>query len=196
MSRIRQIKYIPDNYKKNCLIFPFFIKTNDNLFKNDGKLILVGDYTFKPNLFMLLNINSIADKIKNDIYIYGKNIPNLEYKSNVKIVGYAETLKEIYKDTRALLYPIDYGSGIKNKVLEAMSYGIPTIGFKEAFTNLDLVDNETCIVINDFNELSIVSSNKLLDDISKKLYIKSNNSFSFNEIKKFIFNEITRVIND
>ena len=191
-----EIKYIPNKYKEKCLIFPFYIKTNDNLFKDDGGLIVVGDYSFKPNYLMLKNINSIAEKINNIIYVYGKNIPQLEYKKNIKIAGYAKTLKEIYKDKKALLYPINYGTGIKNKVLEAMSYGIPTIGFKEAFTNLDLIDNETCLIVSDLNQLALECSNKSLSDISKLLYKKSNKDFSFSKIKNLVFQEIYRVVNE
>jgi len=92
--------------------------------------------------------------------------------------------------------PLNYGTGIKNKVLEAMSYGIPSIGFKEAFTNLDLINNETCLIVSDLNQLALECSNKSLSDISKLLYKKSNKDFSFSKIKNLVFQEIYGVVNE
>ncbi len=192
-----EIKYIPKSYHQNCLTFPFFINVNNNLFKNEGKLILVGDYSFRPNFLMLENINNIADKIQNDIYIYGKNIPKLEYKSNIKLIGYADTLEEIYKDSRALLYPINYGTGIKNKVLEAMSYGIPTIGFKEAFTNLNLeveVKNDLVVQSNDDLVKSLNRNN--LSSVSNKIYNHVEKVFNFDDVAVNIKTQLMEMIND
>ena len=191
-----EIMLIPKKYHKNCITFPFFINASDNLFKNDGKLILVGDFSFKPNLLMLLNINNIAEKIENDIYVYGKNIPKLDYKSNIKIIGYAETLEEIYKNSRALLYPLDYGTGIKNKVLEAMSYGIPTIGFKEAFTNLSLKDSETCVMATTMEDFIEKTNLRDLSEISKSLHKYTNDTFNFVRIQRIIKNELEEIVND
>jgi glycosyltransferase involved in cell wall biosynthesis len=193
---IDEIKYIPKEYKQNCLIFPFFINLNKNLFNNDGKLILVGDYSFKPNYIMLQNINNIAELIKNDIYIYGNNIPKLNFKSNIKIVGYADTLDEIYQDARALIYAIDYGTGIKNKVLEAMSYGIPTIGYKEAFTNLDLIDKNNCVVVNSLKYMIEMCNNANLSKISDSLYEYTKKNFSLQAITSKIQYQLKAIIND
>jgi hypothetical protein len=187
-----EIKHIPKKYQKNCLTFPFFININTNYFNNIGKLIIVGDYNFKPNYIMLKNINNIAEKINHDIYIYGNNIPKLDYKSNIKIIGYAETLDEIYQDTRALLYGIDYGTGIKNKVLEAMSYAIPTIGYKEAFTNLDLVDKKNCLIVDSLKDLINICNSKDLSKISNNLHSYTKKNFSL----QVITSKIQGIFND
>lgn len=189
-----EIKFIPKKYRKNCIQFPFFVDINKNLFNNNGKLILVGDYNFKPNYVMLKNMSKVADKIKNDIYVYGKNIPKQDYPSNIKIIGYADTLDEIYQDARALLYPVSYGTGIKNKVLEAMSYGIPTIGYKEAFTNLNLINKESCLKIKDMKELIEITNNYDLTSVSSCVYYTTKKEYSKSKITAYIQENIENYI--
>ena len=189
-----EIKYIPKRYQQNCLVFPFAIDLNQYSFQNDGKLILVGQFSYLPNYQMLVNINKIADKIHSKIYIYGQNIPDLDYKENMIVVGYADQLDDVYKDARALLYTIDYGVGIKNKVLEAMSYGVPTIGYKEAFTNLELENGKSCIEINDEKALIDAANNLDLSEISKQAYHTTEKKYSTEHITEIIKKSISQAI--
>ncbi|WP_318464691.1 glycosyltransferase family 4 protein [Photobacterium leiognathi] len=141
-----EIKSIPRKLRDNSIILPFYQNENKNIFSNDGHLLLVGDYSFKPNYEMLICINKIAQYLKYPVHVYGSNIPEIKYAKNIVIKGYAPTLNDVYNGARALLYPINYGTGIKNKVIEALSYGVPVIGYKEAFTNLNGVKNSVVII--------------------------------------------------
>lgn len=189
-----EVNCIPKKYHKHCLIFPFFIDKKQNKFNQNGKIILVGNYNFKPNYIMLENINSIADYINKDIYIYGQNIPMLNFKTNIKIVGYVKTIDEIYANSKALVYCVNYGTGIKNKVFEAMSYGIPTIGFKEAFTNLNLIHKESCLQINFLEELREYLNNFDFTEISSNAYQITEKCFSKEKIAFVIKETIDKVI--
>jgi len=191
---IDEIKYIPNKYLPHCFIFPFSITLNNKIFVNEGKLIIVGQYSYQPNLKMLQKVNDIAEMINYPIYIYGQNIPNLKYKKNMIVVGYAETLEEIYSGARALLYSIDYGVGIKNKVLEAMSYGIPTIGYKEAFTNLELIDKESCIVVDSNSALVNAANYFDLAAVSEKAHKVAQDKYSLTVISKEIKRNILSLL--
>lgn len=165
-----EIKYIPLKLRKNAIIFPFYQDKNINSFLNSGHLLLVGDYSFRPNYEMLIKINEISKRLIYPVYVYGSNIPEIEYNKNIVIKGYAPTLDEVYRGARALLYPVNYGTGIKNKVIEALSYSIPVIGYKEAFTNLEDI-SDSVVIINSINEL-VNAANE--SDFSQKSSFASN----------------------
>jgi glycosyltransferase involved in cell wall biosynthesis len=45
----------------------------------------------------------------------------------VKLVGFIEDLSEYYDWARVMVVPLRYGSGVKGKVLTALSYGVPCV---------------------------------------------------------------------
>ena len=45
----------------------------------------------------------------------------------VKLVGFVEDLSEHYDWVRVMVVPLRYGSGVKGKVLTALSYGVPCV---------------------------------------------------------------------
>lgn len=158
-----EVKHIPKRLQKNAVIFPFFVKKHDVLFREDGHLLVVGDYAFPPNARCLSVIESNEEKFNYEIHVYGKNIPKIKknYK-NLIIKGYAKDVESVYSGARALLYPISYGTGVKNKVIEALSYGIPTIGYREAFTNLSGLADVAGCVVNSIEELIHVANNSIM----------------------------------
>ena len=62
------------------------------------------------------------------------------------VSGFVEDLPQALRQTDLYLAPIFTGSGIKNKVLEAMSLGLPIVGTEEAFAALDVEDGKQCVV--------------------------------------------------
>ena len=86
----------------------------------------------------------ISNRINRRIIIYGPNLPIIkDHPENISFEGYVKNISDIYNGACALIYPISYGTGIKNKIIESMSYGIPVIGFSSAFTNLDVINGRT-----------------------------------------------------
>jgi len=54
------------------------------------------------------------------------SIHNLQSES-VDVVGYVENLESALLKTRVSIAPLRYGAGVKGKIGEALSYGIPTV---------------------------------------------------------------------
>src|SRR5690606_21491421 len=46
---------------------------------------------------------------------------------NIEIVGFADSLFEMFNNAKVFVAPLLSGAGIKGKVLEAMAHGVPTI---------------------------------------------------------------------
>ena len=81
--------------------------------------------------------------------IYGSNVPErfkLYESPNVKIVGYIEDLDELFHECRIFICPLIAGAGIKGKVLESLSYGVPTVLSKTAAEGTGLIEGLTTLI--------------------------------------------------
>jgi glycosyltransferase involved in cell wall biosynthesis len=62
--------------------------------------------------------------------VYGSNMPKSfkEYETeNIRMIGFTESLDEVFHTTRVFVVPLLSGAGIKGKVLESMAYGVPAV---------------------------------------------------------------------
>lgn len=64
-------------------------------------------------------------------------IANSICKSAVTQQGFVESLESIYRESRIIICPIRYGTGMKIKVVEAMAYGKAIVGTPAAFEGID-----------------------------------------------------------
>jgi glycosyltransferase involved in cell wall biosynthesis len=187
-----EINSLPMRYRKNAIIFPFHISAKpNNYFVPEGHVVYVGEFAYWPNREALKKILRIAHQISFPIKIVGPNIPRLSHvPENVDLVGYVESLDDAYIGARALIYPIPYGTGIKNKVIEAMSYGIPVIGFKNAFTNMNIESDKNVIIVNDITEIINALQRADLDVISENAYLfikqEMSKEYALSCVKKYI----------
>jgi len=133
----QQLSKIVKNKTITLLPKPFE-KINDYIIQDNLKYITVGSFDWKPNkeaydifvnkIVPLLNNFSNKERI---FYFVGNNNDKVEdlYIGNIKIkcLGYVESLNDIIKQIRSIIIPIYSGSGLKIKLLEAISYEVPVI---------------------------------------------------------------------
>jgi glycosyltransferase involved in cell wall biosynthesis len=184
------------------------IKNKEKLSIKSPSIIFRGIINFQPNvdacIWFLENIFPILkNKIKNiKFYIVGpeptKNI--LKYKSDdVIITGYVENLKEFMSACDINVCPMISGSGIKNKILESLAIGIPTVATSIAAEGVpELKDGENVLIADtpaEFVEkIELLLTNKELykkiADNGRKL-IEENYTWE-KQAKKFldVFEEI------
>jgi O-antigen biosynthesis protein len=99
-------------------------------------IAFLGGYVHTPNVeaveYLAKKIMPMLKKRRPDIvlYVYGSKMPEA-FKSyetdNIKIVGFAEHLDDVYHNHRVFVAPLLSGAGIKGKVLESMAYGLPAV---------------------------------------------------------------------
>ena len=81
--------------------------------------------------------------------VYGSSVPtsikNLA-SDDVNIIGYVETVDEVYNQNRLFIAPLLTGAGIKGKVLGALSYGIPTVLSPVAAESTGVRDGLECAI--------------------------------------------------
>lgn len=88
----------------------------------------------------------LPDNIK--IVIIGRVCRHLEKVKNVEFVEFAETLDEYYQQSKIAICPMLEGTGIKIKVIEALSFGLPVVGTERAIDGFASKSLNGCIVDN------------------------------------------------
>ena len=149
-------------------------------------LVFTGNMGYPPNvnasLYLVKEILPLVRKQKPEITLTlagaspHPDVKALESK-NVHVTGWVEDIREFYAKARIFIAPMQIGTGLQNKLLEAMAMKIPSITSPLANQALEAEPGKEILVGNspeEFAEYII----KLLDDkkLSEKL---ADNGYSF-----------------
>ena len=118
-------------------------------------LVFTGNMGYPPNInaaeFLVLKILPIVLKRKPDatILIAGAN-PNLRVSvlksSHVDVSGWVADMRECYAAARIFIAPMQLGTGLQNKLLEAMAMQVPCITSPLANQALQARENEEILI--------------------------------------------------
>ena len=84
-------------------------------------------------------------------------------RDNIELLSYVEDLSEVYCNVKLSICPMFHGTGMKIKVVEAMSYGVPVVCNERGVDGLPDKTKNGCIVTDD-PETFAASINALLTD--------------------------------
>jgi GT2 family glycosyltransferase/glycosyltransferase involved in cell wall biosynthesis len=158
-------------------------KTRGATFEERDGVAFLGSYNHPPNREALVYLVNevmpllLADRPEIILSVYGSNMPEefREYESeNVKMVGFAKSLDDVFHNHRVFVAPLLSGAGIKGKVLEAMAYGLPCVLSEVAAEGTGLSHGISALVV-DTPDAWVSAIERLYDD--QKLW----NKFSENE---------------
>ena len=193
------VKSIDSNLNVKTLQAYFFhnIEANYNPTKRKN-ILFVGGFRHGPNYdgvcwFVNEIFPKILEKDKNVVFnIVGSYPPqellNLESK-NIHVLGFVtdEELDKIYSQVKIMVAPLRYGAGIKGKVIEAMSKGVPVM---TTDIGAEGIDNTALAVDNTFESLSeLYHNNKKLENLSKLEIEFIKNNYSYEVVKDSIVND-------
>lgn len=176
-------------------------------FKQRSGISFLGGFNHKPNVeavqYLAEKIMPLLGEVRPDIVlnIYGSKMPK-EMKliecDNINVVGFAESLDDVFNTHRVFVAPLLSGAGIKGKVLEAMAYKVPCVLSDLAAEGTGLTDSISCLTASS-PEIWVENIIKLYDDenlwhqiadneerIVKTQYSKKNGIEKFNQIFEFV----------
>ena len=186
--------------KKKISVVENLFKVEKNVYKfrkNNNKVIFLGDINYLPNKlacreFSKNVIPRLNEKYPDIIFhIVGKiNVLDKFYfklYKNIKVHGPITNLKSIFKNTICGICNVKIATGLQNKILTYMSYGIPTIASKESFSNdLFKKNKDICIYSNDDEIIKIISqlkeNKKFSNKLSKNSLITVKNKFGYSKL--------------
>lgn len=137
-----QVVNIPPSFPEN------FIDENkekqyDLIFTgSDNPFNIEGIQWFLENVLPLL-----PETIK--ICVVGRVCKHIPDHKNIAKVIFAEALSSYYSESRIAICPMLKGTGIKIKVVEALSFGLPVIGTERAVDGFSSKSDNGCLVNND-----------------------------------------------
>ena len=104
------------------------VKVNKPIAKPDGKFGFLGSFHHKPNQEAVDYIKTTLSKeCPNSEFIVGGYGWKKEKIDNFENIGVIDNLKDFFCECRALIVPLKSGAGIKGKIFEALTYGVPII---------------------------------------------------------------------
>lgn len=115
------------------------------------------------------------------ICVIGKITKHIADYPNVTKVPFAESLDEYYAQSKIAICPMLSGTGLKIKVVEAMSFGLPIVCNERGVDGLLSKINNGCLVTNDGQEFADYISKLLQDDVFyAKIHQQSEQYFDEN----------------
>jgi glycosyltransferase involved in cell wall biosynthesis len=107
-------------------------------FKNRQHFISIGNFKHEPNWTAVLNLKTeIWPKIRKELpnaqlHIYGAYCTDKVFQlhndnEGFLIKGWTDNLEKVFTNAKICLAPIQFGAGLKGKLINAMEYGTPSV---------------------------------------------------------------------
>ena len=171
--------------KTPILNLPFSIESESISTIKKHHFFFVGAFNWQPNLDAVhYLIKTLFPKIITEfpdakLHIAGSYTPDSLYQfqsDSIRIYGKVPSVKEFMKNHGMLLAPIFSGSGVRIKILEALSFGIPVIGSSIAIQG---INSKACFIASEdedyVNLISELEEKTILD--TQKLAIEYINEY-------------------
>lgn len=121
------------------------------------------DLVFTGNMNYPPNVDSVAYLVERILPLIKKEMPDVrilvsgvnpakkilalaEEYSNVEVTGWVEDIRHSYARSKIFLAPMQIGTGLQNKLLEAMAMGIPCITSDLANNAIGAVPDESILI--------------------------------------------------
>ncbi|MFO7673407.1 MAG: glycosyltransferase family 4 protein [Lutibacter sp.] len=107
-------------------------------FQNRNHFITIGNFKHEPNWNSVQYLKTdiwplIREKLPEaEMHIYGayatEKVQQLHNKKDGFLIkGWAENVEVVFKNARVCLAPLQFGAGLKGKLIDAMKYGTPSV---------------------------------------------------------------------
>ncbi len=121
-------------------------------------LVFIGGYGHPPNVDAVVWLcREIMPLVWKEIprlavTLLGNNPPDVVTalrSDRVTVTGFIANVAPYFEEARIFVAPLRYGAGMKGKVGQALSYGLPLVGTTFATQGFDFVDGENCLIADD-----------------------------------------------
>jgi glycosyltransferase involved in cell wall biosynthesis len=89
----------------------------------------------------------------------------------IKTVGFVDDLEDMYRDTLGMVAPVVGGSGVRMKLLETMSAGMPTVTTTDGAAGLGVADGREVLIADDPASFA-ESTARLLADADLRAHLR------------------------
>ncbi len=168
----------------------YFHASNDESKTID--ILFTGNMGYPPNVEAAQFIyNSILPKLTMNptCLIAGINPPHSLQKLNSKsfnVSGWVPDMRTCYEKSKVFIAPMFIGTGLQNKLLEAMAMGIPCITTTLANKALQATPEQEILIANSPEEFTkqferLISDEQLYKQLAKNAIFFVNNNYSWSQ---------------
>ena len=133
-------------------------KSNNHDYTHNETLLFTGNMDYAPN------VDAVHYFCKDILPIIHAHKPNVKFiiagqrpidsvkqlaNKHVEVTGFIPELSTMYNQASVVVAPLRFGAGTQNKVLEAMSMGIPVVCSNIGFEGLGIKDGEGAFMRTD-----------------------------------------------
>ena len=116
---------------------------------------------------------------------------------NVEITGWVDDIRVAYDEAKIFVAPLMLGSGLQNKLLEAMAMGLPCITTPLANNALGAIPEEEILIANNEAEFKIqierlLSDANLYDKLAKNGHAFVTKNYNWQACNKRLMEVIER----
>lgn len=133
------------------------VKELEEFYPYSEEIIFVGNFNHLPNRDGITwFVNSIFVPVVSGAWAGGLHVVGnaptpdilaLDGNERVYVYGWVEDINLLYRSMFAALAPLRYGAGVKGKITEALSVGVPVIATNEALVGMEeLVEADAVLV--------------------------------------------------
>jgi GT2 family glycosyltransferase len=150
-------------------------------FEERRGILFIGSYNHTPNVdavfYLYKEIMPLIWKEKPNIKLtlLGSDPPSqvLSLQSdNIFVPGYVDDVSSYFSESRVFVSPLRYGAGMKGKIGQSMSYGLPVVMTEISAEGMSIKHSETGLIANEpqcfaKNILKLYSNQELWKSISR-----------------------------
>lgn len=196
------VKVVP-----NGVLTDYFI-ANQTVPK-DIDLLFVGNMSYPPNvdavIFFTENIFPLIIKEKPHckFYIVGSS-PNIRIKKlasqNVIVTGWVEDIRPFYNRAKVFIAPMQLGTGLQNKILEAMSMSLPAVISSHAAKGISANPDVNIFISDSTKEFAdkvfeLLNDEKLAKDVGNKARKFVENNYDWEKIGVDLNSYFEKIVN-
>ncbi len=138
----------------------FPVKKNHNAEGDMIRVLFIGTMTWAPNdMGMVWFLKEVVPLIEAQnkpyhLYIVGKNPSDnvrkySQINPNITLTGYVESVQEFYDKCQYMIVPLFVGSGLRVKIIEAFSHGMPVLSTSVGAEGIRYADGEDILIADD-----------------------------------------------
>jgi len=165
VSEVEKDVLLNEDSKLRVRVVPHVYRVASSIpgYEERDNLIFIGGFMHSPNVDGILwFVDKIFPKIKEKLpgirlYVIGSN-PTEEIlclnSEQIMVTGYVKDVEPLFNRCRVFVAPLRYGAGIKGKILQSMSYGVPVVTTTIGAEGMDLANGENAMVVSEEAEFA------------------------------------------
>jgi len=201
------------NGKCNCYVSPLFVEKRNKIYSpigiNNKIILFIGTLSWYPNVDGILWFYKNVFKRYNMqalgwvLMIVGNNpvpeITKINDNKFVRVIGYVNDVKPYIKKALVSIVPLRIGGGIRIKVLDLFSYGMPIISTSIGCEGIPIDDGKNIIIANTpeefFDSLNLIYEDDVLRmNLSQNAFKLIKREYSFSSAKEKYSNLLVKYL--